>query len=153
VDVTQANERNRTQSTRSAKVYLKHVYYGNLTPYFPDWNAAAPVPLLTDWCFQLVFDYGEHDLNTPLPTETQKWNCRFDPFSTYRAAFEVRTYRLCRRALVFHHFQNEPDVGPNCLVRSTDFTYSPVAPPANTTQATYSFLTSVVHTAYRRNSA
>jgi hypothetical protein len=89
--VTQANERNRTQSTRSAKLYLKHVYYGNLTPYFPDWNAAAGVPLLTDWCFQLVIDYGEHDLNTPLPTESQKWNCRFDPFSTYRAAFEVRT--------------------------------------------------------------
>lgn len=153
VDMTQANERNRTQSTRSARVYLKHVFYGNPTPYFPDWSAAAPVPLPTDWCFELVFDFGEHDLNVPLPTESQKWNRRLDPFSTYRSAFEIRTYRLCRRALMFHHFQNEPDVGLNCLVRSTDFTYSPAAPPADTTQAFYSFLSSVTQTAWRSSGA
>ena len=33
-----------------------------------------------------------------------QWPYRSDPFSTYRAGFEVRTYRLCQRVLMFHHF-------------------------------------------------
>ena len=52
------------------------------------------------------------------------WPSGSDPFSTYRAGFEVRTYRLCRRVLMFHHFPDELGVGHDCLVRSTDFTYS-----------------------------
>ena len=35
VDLTQVNERNRTDVTRSANRYLKYVFYGNRTPYFP----------------------------------------------------------------------------------------------------------------------
>ena len=35
VDGAQANERNRE---RGAKQYIKHVFYGNRTPYFPDLN-------------------------------------------------------------------------------------------------------------------
>ena len=35
------------------------------------------------------------------------WLCRHDPFSSYRAGFEVRTYRLCQRVLMFHHFPDE----------------------------------------------
>ena len=38
--------------------------------------------------------------------------------------FEVRTYRLCQRVLMFHHFPDENLGTPDCLVRSTDFTYS-----------------------------
>jgi hypothetical protein len=65
----------------------------------------APNALPNDWCFELVFDYGEHDLVAPVPQETgQKWDCRADPFSNYRSTFEVRTYRRCRRALMFHNF-------------------------------------------------
>lgn len=30
-----------------------------------------------------------------------------DPFSDYRAGFEVRSYRLCRQILMFHHFPTE----------------------------------------------
>ena len=32
-------------------------------PYFPDLTADAPFPLPgdSDWYFELVFDYGEHD--------------------------------------------------------------------------------------------
>src|ERR1019366_10309813 len=82
-------------------------------------------PLPTDWCFELVLDYGEHDLLNPVPQETGvPWDCRLDPFSTYRSTFEVRTYRLCRRALMFHHFAAEANVGLNCLVRSTDLSHS-----------------------------
>ena len=45
-------------------------------------------------------------------TTGKPWACRHDPFSSYRAGFEVRTYRLCRRVLMFHHFPDEPGVGP-----------------------------------------
>ena len=34
---------------------------------------------------------------------------RADPFSTHRAGFEIRTYRLCKRVLMFHHFPDERD--------------------------------------------
>ena len=54
---------------------------------------------------------------------TAKWTARVDPFSSYRAGFEVRTYRLCQRVLMFHHFPDELGT-PDYLVRSTDFTYS-----------------------------
>ena len=153
VALSQAHERNRSDTSRSANRYLKYVFYGNRTPYFPDLTAGAPVPLPDDWCFELVFDYGEHDDQAPVPQETGKpWDCRADPFSTYRSTFEVRTYRLCRRALMFHHFASELDVGLNCLVRSTNFTHSqPAQPPPDPTRPFYSFLLSVTQTGYRRN--
>jgi hypothetical protein len=59
----------------------------------------------------MVFDYGEHDADTPTPDEAGAWSCRNDPFSTYRPGFEVRTYRLCQRVLMFHHFPSELGVG------------------------------------------
>jgi RHS repeat-associated protein len=153
VDLSQANERNRTDAARSANRYIKHILYGNDKPYFPDLTAAAPVPLPAGWYFELVFDYGDHDLLAPVPQDaSQPWTCRLDPFSTYRPTFEVRTYRLCRRALMFHHFANEPGVGLNCLVRSTDFTHSQTTQPtADPTKPFYSFLLSVTQTGYRRN--
>jgi hypothetical protein len=154
VDLSQAHERNRSVATRASKRYIKHVLYGNRTPYFPDLNAVGPVALPTDWCFELVFDYGEHDLLNPVPQEkAQLWNCRLDPFSTYKAAFEVRTYRLCRRVLLFHHFQAEANVGLNCLVRSTDLVHSPPSPPADPSQPFYSYLLSVTQTGYSRDGA
>jgi RHS repeat-associated protein len=152
VDLAQAAERNRNDTTRSAQRYIKHVFYGNRTPYFPDLTATKATPLPTDWCFELVFDYGEHDLLNPVPQETGVlWDCRLDPFSTYRSTFEVRTYRLCRRALMFHHFAAETNVGLNCLVRSTDLTYTPALPPPDPTQPFYSYLLSATQTGYRRN--
>src|SRR5581483_7355826 len=70
------------------------------------------------------------------------WRTRSDPFSSYRAAFEVRTYRLCQRALVFHHLPEELGIA-DCLVRSTEFTYesSPIA----------SFITAVTQSGYVRH--
>jgi RHS repeat-associated protein len=151
VDLTQANERNRTDAGRSAKRYIKYIFYGNRTPYSPDLTNAAPVALPTDWCFQLVFDYGEHDQLAPVPQDTGRpWNCRLDPFSTCRSTFEVRTYRLCRRVLMFHHFEDETNIGLDCLVRSTDFQHSAV-PPTDPTQPFYSYLLSVTQTGYVRN--
>jgi RHS repeat-associated protein len=153
VDTSQAHERNRTDNTRATNRYLKRVFYGNRIPYVPDLTVSETVLLPSDWCFELVFDYGEHDDQAPVPQETDKrWDCRRDPFSTYRATFEVRTYRLCRRILMFHHFKPEPGVGLNCLVRSTDLTHSHFTQPsADSTKPFYSYLLSVTQTGYRQN--
>jgi RHS repeat-associated protein len=152
VDVSQANERNRTVAGRSANRYLKRALWGNRSPYAPDLSAAQAVALPAEWCFELVFDYGEHDPNMPVPQEgAQLWTCRPDAFSTYRSTFEVRSYRLCRRALMFHHFKDEPGVGLNCLVRSTDFAYA--LPQADSVSPFYSCLESITQIGYRRADA
>ena len=91
--------------------YLKRVRYGNTVPF----DASTAI-------FEVVFDYGEHDVHTPAVEEAQPWPCRQDPFSTYRAGFEMRTYRLCRRVLMFHRMAELG--GTPCLVRSTDLTYA-----------------------------
>lgn len=152
VDLTQANERNRTTLSRSAQRYIKYIYYGNRTPYFPDLTAASATPLPTDWCFEVVFDYGEHATQAPTPAEINPWICRLDPFSTYRPTFEVRTYRICQRVLMFHNFPDDENVGANCLVRSTDLVHAS-SPPADPTQPFYSYLLSASQSGYTPNGA
>lgn len=161
VDLAQAHERNRTDLTRSANRYLKRVRYGNHAPYLPTLSDTTPWPIppgattpdgSQDWFFELVFDYGEHDENAPVPQDTSTlWDCRKDPFSSYRATFEVRTYRLCQRVLMFHHFPEEEGVGRNCLVRSTDFTYSFEETPTDPRNPIYSFLLAITQTGYKRH--
>ena len=127
-----------------AQRYLKAVHYGNRTPYYPDPQAPSSLALPSDWLFHVVFDYGDHDTAVPTLEPDAPWPVRTDPFSTYRAGFEVRTYRLCRRVLMFHAFA---ELGPSaCLVRSTDFTYA-----ARDDGPGMSFLTRAQQTAYRRN--
>ena len=156
------NERNRTPQSRAAQRYLKRIRYGNRTPYFPNFpssSPATPLPADPDWMFAVVLDYGEHDADAPRPGDlpaagnSVPWPVRNDPFSTYRAGFEVRTYRLCQRVLMFHHFPGEPGVGADCLVRSTDFTYSHEANPADARNSVFSFVTSVAHSGYQRQPA
>ncbi|WP_328418428.1 hypothetical protein OG470_32485 [Micromonospora sp. NBC_00389] len=152
VDTSRANERNRE---RSANRYLKRIRYGNHTPYFPALDPVAAWPALPpddQWYFELVFDYGEHDAASPLPEDESDWPVRPDPFSSYRSGFEVRTYRRCRRVLMFHHFPDEPEVRANCLVRSTDFTYSHDEQPANARRPIYSKLVAVTQWGYQRQS-
>ncbi len=98
--------------------YLKRIHYGNTTP-------SDTSPTFASALFEVVFDYGEHDAVTPTPDEAQTWPSRPDPFSTYRAGFEVRTYRLCRRVLMFHRMIELGETP--CLVRSTDFTHTEAA--------------------------
>src|SRR5262249_12042404 len=103
----------------TANRYLKRIKYGNRLPFYPDDNAPQAPSLPADWAFQVVFDYGEHNLQTPAVQEDASWKSRPDPFSAYRSGFEVRQHRLCRRVLMFHHFPEELGADP-CLVRSTD---------------------------------
>lgn len=137
VNTSQAHERNR--KSRSVNRYLKHIYYGNQIPRQP----GEDLNLRTDWLFEVVFDYGEHERENPAPNGLGTWTVRNDPFSSYRSGFEVRTYRLCQRVLMFHHFPDERGVGRSCLVRSTNFTYS--------RDRIYSFLLAVTQTGYKRN--
>jgi RHS repeat-associated protein len=152
IDLSQAHERNRTEQTRAANRYLKRIKYGNRTPYYPILGENQPhTPLPSEWLFEVVFDYGDHDPDVPMPEEPGKhWPCRNDPFSSYRAGFEVRAYRLCQRVLMFHHFPDEQDVGADCLVRSTDFTYSYEEDPTSAQNPIFSFLLSVSQSGYKR---
>lgn len=70
-----------------------------------------------------MFDYGEHDDAAPTTKEAWTWPLRQGPFSLFRSTFDVRTYRLCRRVLTFHHFPDELGGTADYLVRSTDFEY------------------------------
>jgi RHS repeat-associated protein len=160
VDLARVNERNRI---RTANRYLKRIRYGNRRPLSLDATAAGvrephTVPQDSgpaDWMFEAVFDYGDGHYRQEPPdgdgrivaraSATQppnsRWPARKDPFSTYRPGFEVRTYRLCRRVLMFHRFPDELGVD-HTLVRSTEFEYheKPIG----------SFITRVVQSGYTR---
>ena len=157
LDVSQAHERNRWDRDKgsTANRYLKHVYYGNRTPLLDEEGRRPPFLSKNridgaNWMFEVVLDYGEHDTDVPKPDNNGIWPRRNDPFSSYRSGFEVRTYRLCQRVLMFHHFPGEEGVGDDCLVRSTDFTYSHEEAPDTARDPVYSFLLNVAHTGYRR---
>jgi RHS repeat-associated protein len=148
--VVKIHENNRSEESRRAQRYLKRIRYGNRTAYYPRLLEDAPWPRPVDvdevdgsgeWRFEVVLDYGDHDEGHPRPTRAHPWSPRRDPFSTYRAGFEVRTYRLCQRVLMFHHFPDDPGLGKDCLVRSTNFAYD---------VRTYSFLSSVTQHSYRK---
>src|SRR5215216_462421 len=141
-DLSAVSERNRT---RTAQRYLKRIKYGNKTPRQTNENLG----LRTDWMFEVVFDFGEHytedDQGQPtsvhIEDSQRDWLVRLDPFSTYRSGFEVRSYRLCHRVLMFHHFA---ELGtPSYLVAATHFTISE-AP-------SFSFITAVTQSRYLLN--
>jgi hypothetical protein len=141
VDLGQAHERNRTEQGRAANRYPKRIRYGNRQPNRDaGWGATDPSLLPgAAWMFEVVFDYDEgHCEALPLDparpeleqhrrvlasaSPGQTWSVRLDPFSTHRPGFEVRSYRRCRRVLMFHRFAelgSEPS-----LVRSTEFEYA-----------------------------
>lgn len=127
IDLSRAHERNRTDLTRSVHRYLKRVHYGNRTPRQPNEDLARR----RDWLFEVVFDYGEHytedEQGQPravfIEDGQRQWPVRQDPFSSHRPGFEDRTYRLCQRTLMFHHFPEELGAA-DYLVRATEFTYA-----------------------------
>jgi len=112
--------------------HLKRIRYGNRVP-----GERA------QWLFTVVLDYGDHTPAIPTVADDRQWPARADPFSSYRPGFELRTYRLCHRVLMFHEFA---ELGPGpTLVRSLDLTYD--EDPAG------SRLTSVEQAGYVREGA
>ncbi len=158
VDLARTSERHRT---REANRYPKRIRYGNRRPLLldPDRPSFRTSHLEAhdldeaEWMFEAVFDYGEaHYRDDPpdadrrvwsvaSPNFETRWPSRKDPFSSCRSGFEIRTYRLCRRVLMFHHFDAELGC-ESCLVRSTAFHYSE--------KALGSFLSRVVQSGHKR---
>jgi RHS repeat-associated protein len=135
-------ERNRKSGLSPyTNTYLKRVRYGNRPPYFVlAADAYDPSLPADETCyFEVLLDYGEHGNNDTPYLETQPWPAREDAFSNRKAGFEIRTYRLCRRVMMFHHFESEEQIhgyqvdgtvikspfGKNYLVRSTELSYVP----------------------------
>jgi RHS repeat-associated protein len=102
-----------------AQKYLTGIRYGNSEPILVD----TAVPLTNTWLFEIVFDFGEYE-NRPYthsqPLPGASWSCRLDPFSVYNPGFEIRTYRLCRRILMYHHFD---ELAPTSLKGIFECTY------------------------------
>ena len=139
VDWARPSEQRRV---REANRYPKRIRYGNRRPLLLDPDRPSlrrsyiePHDLDgADWMFEVVLDYGEGHYHEEVsdadgqisaiasPAALAPWPARRDPFSSYRSGFEIRTYRLCRRVLMFHHFPEELGAEP-CLVRSTAFEY------------------------------
>ncbi len=149
VDRSSAHERHRGDSSRSANRYLKRIRYGNRSPR----QAGEDLRERSDWMFEVVFDYGEDHLQ-PLEEDiegrrfvqasvegSRPWTVRSDPLSSYRAGFEVRTYRLCRRILMFHHFHEELGVA-DYLVRATHFDFAE--------SSVHTVMTGVTQSGYQR---
>ena len=146
VNISSAHERNRTTLTRRSCPLLKRIKYGNKSPNRPSHNWSEPVfPAKLDpntWMFELVFDYGEHNATNPQPDDDLRtpWHVRTDPYSSYTSGFEVRTYRLCKRLLMFHNFPEELK-RPHCLVSSLELTYKETS--------AISFLQNARHVGYK----
>lgn len=148
VNTAKSNERHRDATSRSSNLYPKRILYGNPTPLQAGELVKDETP--PGWLFEIVFDYGDHDQEKPSSIENGAWSVREDPFSSYKSGFEIRTYRLCQRVLMFHHFKDEA-IGADCLVRSTDLAYRDegnASPEAQMNRAMAAFIASVEHAGY-----
>ncbi|KAF3930152.1 hypothetical protein ABW19_dt0208899 [Dactylella cylindrospora] len=117
------SEANRGHETRTRARYIKSIKYGNRTPNrdLKNWKPKTEIDD-SEWMFEVVFDYGEHNEDNPTPAEDREWLARTYPFSVCNTGFEVRWYRLCRRILMFHCFPQELE-RKYCLVSSTALKY------------------------------
>ncbi|ACE06707.1 hypothetical protein Aasi_1414 [Candidatus Amoebophilus asiaticus 5a2] len=137
-DHAQLHNCNRFQNEHITytNLYLEKILYGNKTPYksFHD-----PYPKETDYLFQTLFDYGEYNPDAPY-NKIKEWDFRKDAFSDYKPGFEIRTARLCKRVLLFHHFDELH--GGSALVRSLNFEYD------TATEESFTFLKSITAFGY-----
>jgi RHS repeat-associated protein len=161
VDLARANERNRRHA---AHRYLRRIRYGNrrpvlLDPELPSFRRSHATRYELEnagWMFEMVLDYGGERYREHSPDDRGQvfvqveaaqgdflGPVRADPFSSYRAGFEVRTYRLCRRVLMFHSFPHELGAD-RYLVRSLEFHYEE--------KPFGSFLRRAVQSGFRRDS-
>ncbi|EHK24115.1 uncharacterized protein TRIVIDRAFT_49, partial [Trichoderma virens Gv29-8] len=116
-------EAKREPSTRTRARYLKSIKYGNATPTrdLESWQI-IPASSQEKWIFEVVFDFGEHDPVKPTTSETKAWDVRKDSSSSFSGGFEIRSYRLCKRILLFHHLPGKLPLD-DYLVFSYNFQY------------------------------
>lgn len=140
LDPALLHNRNRIQNNQITytNLYLDKILYGNQNPYkkFGD-----PFPSETNYLFQTVFDYGILQTNDSFET-INNWDFRADAFSDYKAGFEIRTTRLCRRVLLFHVFPELDKSDKRTLIRSVNFEYD------TSTEQDFTFLKAVTSYGY-----
>lgn len=93
--------------------YPSRIEYGN-------WTDAQTGE--TRFGLQVVFDYGEYDLDAGSAVPVREWAARPDPFSSFRAGFEIRTRRRCLGLLMVHQFPALRDGAPT-LVQALRLSY------------------------------
>lgn len=143
-DASQLHNKNRTATVTYTNVYLDKVLYGNQTPY-QKFDNPAPPDNQNDYLFSTVFDYGTLNEEDSVD-KINDWDFRTDAYSDYRAGFDIRTTRLCKRVLLFHHFNgtNEYDG----LVRSLNFEYDEYDKHDAKSQHNFTFLKSITTFGY-----
>jgi RHS repeat-associated protein len=136
---------NNTDEGQFAARYIKRIKYGNTIS-----RLSSRFKTDNEWLFEVVFDYGDHDKECPTTQESLPWRVRPDPFSSRRAGFNVRMYRLCARVLMFHHFADEPGVGRDCVVASLNIDYEYIDKDAASGYAVASLISSVKQEYWQR---
>ena len=97
-------------------------------------------------CFKpyLIMEQLIHDTESPEKINT--WDFRPDAFSDYKAGFEIRTTRLCKRVLLFHVFEElalKPDKSDKkTLIKSVKFEYD------TSTEQDFTFLKTITSFGY-----
>ena len=141
------NERNRRNGiAKYTNAYLTRIKYCNKA-HFDRSTLNTSGWEHVEYLLELVLDYKKTKSDNPQPEDTG-WDCRDDVFSDYRSGFDIRTYRICHRVLMFHHFKelNEgyfTDSNDHpCLVRSLDLQYDH--------GSAFTFLKSIAQTGYVR---
>ncbi len=142
LDADSLHDKNRIKngSLTFTNRYLKKILYGNMTPY-TGFNTAFPAA--DKYLFETVFDYGMPGERPDIVNAAKR---RTDSFSDYKAGFEIRTTRLCKRVLLFHVFeelalqQGKPD--KKTLVKSLNFGYD------TSTQKDFTFLKTITAFGY-----
>ena len=120
IDKAAINEINRFKSRNPfGQKYLKSIKYGNSNAIFFE----ETMSLDNIFHFEIVLDYGEHGDTAQTAYIQSIWNTRIDPFSSYGLGFEIRTWRLCNRILMFHHFPDESSIGENVLNGQLNLNY------------------------------
>ena len=132
------HNRNRIEDGQMiyTNTYLEKVLYVNKTPYK---NFDDPLPSEDDYLFSTLFDYGEYNPDAPYDLISE-WDFRRDAFSDYKAGFEIRTTRLCKRMFLFHHFTGTDEY--DGWVHSLNFEYT------TNIEEDFTFLTSITSVGY-----
>lgn len=157
----EANRGAADDPRRRVNRHLKRIRYGNRRPLLvadgtrPAFLDPASVAV-AEWLFEVVFDYGDHAADDPAPDDDSArgpdgallhpWPARDDAFATCRPGFELRTLRLCRRVLMFHHMPGDAEMGRPTLVRAMTLSHT----AATDAGPGYAFLSSAMLTGYRQ---